>query len=101
MVTNIEIREALINCFVGAHKEFMRKGAEAVGQQASDADIRKNTEILVKQAFNRVHADYNNPAKDDFMKVMQVLQEKAKAAGRDMSIIQKHAGAMMTLVNQL
>ncbi|MEM0467093.1 MAG: hypothetical protein QXL17_02240 [Candidatus Thermoplasmatota archaeon] len=101
MPTNIEVREALINCFVEAHKEFMKKGAEATGKPVSEEEIRKNTKILVKQAFNRVNADYDHPTKEDIMKVMGVLQEKAKAAGRDMSIIQKHARQMMELVNQL
>jgi len=32
MVTNVEVREALINCFVEAHKEFMKKGS--IGSQA-------------------------------------------------------------------
>jgi len=101
MATNIEVREALVNCFIEAHKEFMKKGAELVGSTTSDDDIRKKTTTLIKMAFSRVNADFNNPTKNDFLKVMGVLQDQAKAAGRDMSIIQKHAGQMMTLVNQL
>ena len=101
MVTNIEVREELVNCFFEAHKEFMKKGVQQTGIKKSDEELKGDVTDLVKMAFKEANANFSSPTKQDFMNVMGILQRKARAAGRDESIIQKHAGSMIQLLQKL
>ncbi|MBU0707678.1 hypothetical protein KKG41_04870 [Patescibacteria group bacterium] len=100
----IDVRRALMRCFLEAHREDQAKELEDVTQgmdeMSADKLTRANIEILLKRAFKKVDGDFEKPTKEVIVKVMNVLQEFSKQF-RDPEIIKKHYNEMMQLVNGL
>ena len=58
MVTNIDVREELIRCFTAAHKEFMQKGADALGIQDTEEELKVKMRALIRMKFQKVESDF-------------------------------------------
>lgn len=101
MVTNTEVRDRLIKCFIDAHEEFMKKSAEITGKDSSAEKVRERTYHLMELAFKQIGADIDNPKKEDFYKVIDILKRQAKIAGRSDDIIKKHEEEIKSLIEQL
>ncbi|MDH3324601.1 MAG: hypothetical protein OEL89_03110 [Candidatus Peregrinibacteria bacterium] len=99
-VTCFMIRDALIVCFVQAHKEVLDEMKE-FNESVSDKELKNlqvmNVEMLIKKMFSDVDGDYENPTRDDIMKVCGRLADFATNF-RKPEIIKKHYGKIMKLV---
>lgn len=93
-ITSLMARDALTECFLEAH-------CADAGLGTDDPEISKEyIKNTVKKAFTDSKGDFENPTKQSILNAMGKLQEFA-ANFRDQSIIQKHAGEMMKIVEKL
>ncbi len=96
-----QVREALVECFVDAQFQKIQASAERLGIPKDRAQVRTLIEYQVKEAFSRVGAHYDNPNKEDFAKVMDVLARKALSMGESQDVIDGHFKQMMAMVAQI
>lgn len=98
-----DVRNAIINCFVRAHKRELDKMKE-YGDGISDEEFEKmksiDVIILVKRFFKEIGGDYENPTKESIRKVCDKLAEFASNF-RSQDEIKKHYGEIMGLINEL
>lgn len=93
-ITPLEARDALVECFFEAH-------CTDIGLDNSNPEVdRIYIKGIVEKAFLDSDGDFEKPTKQSIINAMGKLQEFAKNF-RDPSIIQKHAGEMMTIVEKI
>jgi hypothetical protein len=93
-VTPFMARDALVECFFQAHCADSGLGTD------DPAVNREYIQKLVKKAFGDAGGDFEKPTKQSILNVMAKLKDFA-AHFRDQSIIQKHAGEMMKIVEKI
>ena len=96
-----QVRDALVECFVDAQFQKIQASAERLGIPKDRAQVRTMIEFQVKEAFSRVGAQYDNPNKEDFAKVMDVLARKALSMGESQEVVDAHHKQMMEMVAQI
>ena len=102
-VTPVMVRDAIIRCFLAAHKEVleMMKEYYAFGSQKEFKEMKKlEVELLIKKYFAETGGNFDNPTKEEIIKVLDKLAEYAKNF-RSPEVIKKHYGEIMRLVNKL
>jgi hypothetical protein len=102
-ITPLQVRDAIIDCFYKAHGKDLEQMKETIDfKSEKDFDEFKKTEIesIILQTFNEVNGDFDNPTKEDLIKVVLKLKDHAKFF-RDISIIEKHANEIMQLIKKL
>lgn len=103
-ITPIIVRDALVRCFSEAHKEVLKKECENGQVDMSSEKIEKlcnmNAELFVKKCFAEVGADFEDPKKNDFIRVMDKLADFSESF-RSQEVIKRHYEEMMILVNKL
>jgi len=93
-ITPLMVRDALIECFFQAH-------CADTGMDQTEGDTnRQYCGEIIKKSFNDIGGDFNNPTKEDVLKVMGKLKEFS-AGFRDPSIIEKHSKEIMKLVEKM
>jgi hypothetical protein len=102
-VTSIQVRDAIIRCFLLAHKEVLNDIKE-VQHFKSKKDFENfkllDVQLMIRKIFTDLHEDFNNPTKDSLLKVIDQLREYARNF-RNPDIVNKHACEIMKLVNKL
>ncbi|KKR21916.1 MAG: hypothetical protein UT50_C0002G0007 [Candidatus Moranbacteria bacterium GW2011_GWA2_39_41] len=102
-VTPLEVRDAMIRCFVQAHAEVMQEMKE-YHKFDSEEEFKKmeqmNVSALIRSIFGDIGADFDNPTKEDLAKVMNKLVDYA-VNFRNPEIVKKHYDEMMLLFNKL
>lgn len=93
-VTALMARDALVECFFEAHCADAETGTD------NPAINKEYIKDIVKKTFMDSEGDFENPTKQSILNAMDKLQNFA-ANFRDPSIIQKHAGEMMKIVEKL
>jgi len=93
-ITPLMARDALIECFFQAHCADAGLGTD------SSVINREYCKDIVKKAFTDSGEDFEKPAKQSIVNVMAKLKDFS-ASFRDPSIIQKHAGEMMKIVEKI
>ena len=102
-ITLIMVRDALIICFFEAHS----KDLDQMKSQLNFMDDKhfedfkwRDVEALIRLKFEEVGGDFNNPTKESLIKVVSQLKDYSKLF-RDQSIIEKHAGEILSLIEKL
>ena len=93
-VTPLMVRDAIIKCFTQAH---------CVDSGIDESEVKANElycKQIVEKAFKDANDDFENPTRDGIMRVLENLKEFALNF-RDPSIIEKHYGEIMQLVNRM
>lgn len=102
-ITPIQVRDAIIRCFVKAHKEVLDQ-LKQMEKFESDEEFQqaKNIHVgrLVQEMFKEVGDSYENPSKQGIIQVLKKLEEFA-AIFRQPGIIEKHAKEILRLVEKL
>ena len=100
-VTPIMARDALIKCFLDAHKEVleqMKEFHEFRNEAEFDEMKKMNVEVLVRKKFDEIGAPYNNPTKKQIAKVCEKVAEYANNF-RKKDIVQRHYDEMKRIVS--
>ena len=91
-VTALEVRDAIMRCFIEAHFEDAQK------QGAADPLIaEKLCRDKVHEAFQKTGGDSENPTKATLLNAVGFLAEFSKTF-RDPSIIERHKAQIMQLL---
>jgi hypothetical protein len=102
-ITPIMVRDAIIRCFILAHKEILEMMKECYDFE-SKKEFKKISQLkikfLIKNIFKEVDGDFDNPSKEILIKVIHKLAEVAKQF-RNPKIIKKHYGEIIQLINKL
>ena len=102
-VTSVMVRDAIIQCFYEAHCHVLDLARETFGHPPEEKfeEMKKShvTE-LVQDIFDRIGGDFNNPTKENLIKVVDNLKEFAKIY-RKPDIIKKHVSEIIMLINKL
>jgi hypothetical protein len=101
-VTPAMVRDAIIKCFSEAHQEALdelnkEKGFDSESEKESFKNIQIS--LIVKYTFDDVNADFDNPKKEDIVKVVEELA-KFSSKFRKPEIIKKHYNEIMKLVEK-
>jgi len=101
-IAPVQVRDAVIKCFILAHKEILDAPKEFV-----DMSDKEFEEVKFRDAKERVlslikdnKGDPENPTKEDLVYVVKKLREFAKNF-RDPKVIEKHVKEIMELINLL
>jgi hypothetical protein len=101
-ITPLMAKDAIIICFHKAHREALDE-LNNEGGFDSEADRegfeRIQTDLIVRSAFEDVNADFNNPTKEDIVRVLDGLAKLASRF-RKPEIIKKHYNEIMRLVEK-
>ena len=102
-ITPLQVRDAIINCFTIAHSdvlEQMKECHEFKSEEEYEEMKKIDVKFLIKSKFEKVRGNFNNPTKEDLVKVIDELKEFASNF-RKPEIIGKHYEEIMQLINRL
>ncbi len=96
-VTPEIVRDAILACFKEAHYKDVHFTS---GDEIDEDVAREYSEKIVKNAFEGVEADFENPDKDDLKRVIDYLADFAKQF-RDQKTIQSNYKKILQLIDKL
>ena len=102
-VTPVMVRDAIVDCFIQAHKEVleeMREYHEFKSEEEFEGMKRMDIKLLIKSKFESVGSDFDHPTKESIIGVMDKLADLS-INFRKPEIVKKHYGEIMHLVNKL
>ncbi|MBD3311522.1 MAG: hypothetical protein GF349_03430 [Candidatus Magasanikbacteria bacterium] len=103
-VTPIMARDAVMECFKEAHNEVLEDMRDYGYKKESDQEFDKikslDVEMMVRQKFEDLGADFDNPEKEDIIKVCDKLAEFAKNF-RQKDVIEKHYNEIMKILKKI
>ena len=73
-VTPIMVRDAIIECFTQTQQEVIESMKVISGLKSEEAK-KINVDLLIKNAFDEVGGDFNNPTKESLIKVIMKLKK--------------------------
>lgn len=91
-ITPTIVRDAIILCFKEAHCTITGLGESKVNDEYCAH--------IVKNIFNQVGEDFDNPTKEGMIKVIEALADFSTEY-RDQEIIKKHQAEIMQLIDRL
>jgi len=102
-LTSQEVRDAIIECFLEAHDNVLNQIRE-FSVSASNKDIERmkllNVQLFIKAKFKEIRGDFNNPTKEDLIKICEKLAEFAENF-RGQNTIHEHFKEIMELINMI
>jgi len=102
-ITPIMVRDAIIECFINAHKEvleLMKDYMDFKSDKKFEEMKKTDVKFLVEKTFSDVGGDFNKPDKETLLNVVYKLEEYATNY-RKPAIINKHANEIKQLINKL
>jgi len=102
-ITPVMVRDAIIVCFKQAHKEIldlMDEYAEWKSKEERETFRDLEIKMIIINAFKDASVNFNNPAKEDLVKVIDGLAKFASMF-RKPEIIRKHYNEIMKLINKI
>ena len=102
-VNPLMVRDAIIDCFYKAHGytfDDIKDSFNISSEQEIEEQRLEFIVTLIRQKFEEVQGDFDNPTKNDLIKVEHKLKEFS-AYFRDQDVIEKHAGEIMQLIDRL
>jgi len=101
-ITPIMVRNAIIECFIQAHKEILDmtdEYAEWKSEKEREKFRNLEVELTIKNAFKEAGADFNNPTKENIIRVLDKLAEFA-AQFRKPDIVRKHYNEVRLILDK-
>ena len=100
-VTPIDVRNALVECFMLAHGELLAESLNVDLSTDEDNMIKRESIVTFLQGvFEKTDGDFDKPTKESMFKVIEYLKSFSKNF-RDSKMIEKHAGEIVGLINKL
>lgn len=79
----------------------MVQAGQAIGTETDEESLRSNVEGVIRMAFKEIGGDFNDPTKEDFVNILDVLSRKASAWGTPKDIIEHHRETMSEIIELL
>ena len=102
-ITPIDARDAIVRCFVLAHKEIL-KNIDEIDRDMSEKELEELKTISVNETihffFKEIGGDYEKPTKDSLIGVCDKVRDFSKNF-RKPEDINKHYNEIMILVEKL
>lgn len=102
-VTPVMVRDAIIQCFYEAHCNVLDLARETFGhppEKRFEEMKKSHVRDLVHDVFIKIGGDFNNPTKDNLLKVVENLKEFASIY-RKPDVIKKHVSEIILLMDKL
>jgi len=102
-VTPVMVRDAIIQCFYEAHCNILELARETFGhppEKKFEEMKKSHVEELIHDIFHSIGGDFDNPTKDNLLKVLEHLKKFASFY-RKPDVIKKHVSEIMLLINKL
>ncbi len=99
--TTQKVRSLMVDCFFEAQKATMVQAGQAIGTETDEESLRSNVEGVIRMAFKEIGGDFNDPTKEDFVNILDVLSRKASAWGTPKDIIEHHRETMSEIIELL
>ena len=102
-ITTVMVRDAIIQCFYEAHCNVLELARETFGhppKKKFEEMKKSHIKELVHDIFDNIGGDFNNPTKDNLLKVLENLKGFASIY-RKPDVIREHVGEIMLLINKL
>ena len=100
-VTSTKARDALIECFTLAHDVELAQALNIeMGAGIEHEEKKKSVTIFIKDVFQDVGGDYENPTKKDLLNVINYLKAFSEHF-RDKTVIEKHVREMKEIIGKL
>ena len=102
-VTPVMVRDAIIQCFYEAHCNVLELARETFGHPPEEKfeEMKKShVRELVEDAFHSIKGDFNNPTKDNLLRIVENLKEFASIY-RKPDVIKKHVSEIILLMDKL
>ena len=100
-ITPLMVRDAIVACFRDAHKQAIAalSREDAFSSESEKLGIEKiRIDLIVRAAFEDANADFENPTKEELVRVVGELA-KFSERFRKPEIIRKHYREIMRLVD--
>lgn len=94
-------RDIIIKCFFEAQKETFARVKEILGRKVSDEEILESVTNAVKLVFREFNASFENPSKNDLLKVVEGLAKKSASWGTPQDIIDHHKSQIEKVLRAL
>ncbi len=94
----LEVRDALVQCFIDAHREAVEEAAAEVN--ATEDQKKGLIADMVRKAFVNSGGDFEHPTKKSIIAAMDNLKDVAKHF-RNSELISKHYAKMLALVEKI
>ena len=99
-ITPIQVRDAVIKCFMQAQGELMKYVGEIT--EFKPEEIEKiHVDHIIEKTFKEADGDFDYPSKETLIQVILKLKEYALGVFRDAEIIEKHMGEIKQLIDKL
>jgi hypothetical protein len=100
-LTTVMVRDAIIECFAEVHKDILETSEHFVTlKKMTKSDRIVWVKEFIKSIFRWFGGDFDNPTKQDLIKVVHELQDYAKEF-KNPKTISKHAKEIMGLIKKI
>ena len=102
-VNPLMVRDAIVDCFHKAHGytfDDIKDSFNFNSERELEGQRLEYIKTLIRQKFEEVQGDFENPKKDDLLKILHKLKEFSSYF-RDQEIIEKHVEEIMQLIDKL
>ncbi len=91
-LTPEKARDLVVECFFQAQHETFARAKKALGARGLDeASLRADVVTAIRLVFEEVGGEYDRPAPESLVAVVQALMRKAEAWGTPPEIVEHHA----------
>lgn len=94
-------RELVVDCFTVAHGQNFGQTRELLGQDTDQQAIRESVQGIIKMAFRQVGGNFDNPSKDELVRVVNLLAERSLGWGTPPDIVFQHHSEMMRTLSRV
>jgi len=99
-VSSFDVREAIVNCFLDAHKNVLEGERKDVFGDKEGLTEKIEVEGLIREMFEENGGDFDNPTKESLEAVVEALKVYASKF-RSQKEIEKHARIIMNLIKRI
>ncbi len=95
-----DVRDAIVECFVAAHKEQLDELKEYLDEASKDnfEEMKRiNVRQLMRGMFEQAGGDFDKPSKETIMAALEKIKEFA-VNFRNQDIVARHYGEIVKLV---
>lgn len=100
-ITPAEARDVIIECFHTVHGPHFEQTKAALGIGVDHHRVRRSAKGVIRLAFKSVQGNYDEPTRDELLKVIHALTEQSRSWGTPDVVIERHANQLRRVVSRV